>query len=389
MHQQQQPLPSPVQAQQNTMRQHQYLMQELQEQQMARHSDQLLRLQQQQQQLQQQQRSSHQQISTPPSGINLQGVVQDNALTGVYPSNTVMIQNKLTNLSASNASHQQQPPPQFMNNPFDPRPIADTNLEASPQPHPDDQFQPSERVVPFGGTGVRGSSSTTNSNSKAPSLKLPPGGRRGDMKREGSEQSLQVDSVFSAGSKGLDLGGNNKGMLGQLPGGDSSAMSLSIGDMGVVPEHSHPEESGGGAGDPLSLGQLTSLRNNTSSSKYKTAASLESSVMSLASLSIDDVGAESTSQQNADPSASSSKASRSHRRELRRLNSKDSIDPTSISKSSSDGNNSDLGQVMDMSMNTLGGVMSDFGDMSLAKIGTESFSNFFEETDRDLFVNNR
>jgi len=150
-------------------------------------------------------------------------------------------------------------------------------------------------------------------------------GRPKGMEREASEKSLKVDHIFSNGAKKYQ---DHQGSSAHL-----SIMSLSIGDMQTsLPEHAPATD----LTDPDDLAPLfnTSLR----------------------------VGG-------------------------RR-------DATSrLSSSVSTGFHSSLGHGMDMSVATLGDRLSDFGEVSIQRL-TEStadmsFSNVFEEKERDMYVNNQ
>ena len=360
------------------------------------HSEQFLQLQQQQRAQQ------HQQQIQQPTGMNLQGIPQDNVLGGMYsPQAASMMQNKMSNLTNNSGHYSPQQSPQqhqmqqggvgYGNNSKDSGMYMSrqmgVNLDAAPQPHPNDRFE-SERVMPS--SSQRNNSNNNNSiNKSLNTLKLPSRG----IKRESSENSIQVDNVFGGMNVNKSNNGNSNNPGNTLSGGDSSVMSLSIGDMGVVPEHSDT-----GDGDPLSLGNASSSKNaNGRYGNNKASPLLESSVMSLASLTIDDVDVQqpqnSSSNQQTPEAVGSTLTQRlrglhkpnnntsNNRPEIRRIPSND------YGNNNNSNQNSTGVEEMEMSVNTLGGVLSDFGDVSLARIGAESFSNFFEETDQELFVN--
>jgi hypothetical protein len=157
---------------------------------------------------------------------------------------------------------------------------------------------------------------------------LPARRRRAHMDRENSEKSLIMDNIFGGNNKQQDPSGhkdrfgNSSAML--------SVMSLSIGDM-QEPVTLHSVR------DQEEIDSLTPMFN--SSMRF---------------------GGE-----------------RPIRRVPRRTNS-------------GDGNSLDLAHVMDMSVATLGDRLSEFGDESMARMTSSqanmSFSNVFDETERDLYV---
>lgn len=148
------------------------------------------------------------------------------------------------------------------------------------------------------------------------------------MERQGSEKSLQVDSIFSNAS---------------------SSNSKSVGDD-------------------------TNARNNNSSAH-----------LSVMSLSISDMQSHDSNDgitpNDLAPMLNSS---------LRVGERKSSRPVASLRRNvSGDGNKCDLGHVMDISVATLGGL-SDFGEGSVTKMSDSqadmSFSNVFEETEREMLV---
>jgi hypothetical protein len=253
-----------------------------------------------------------------PSGMNVQG--GNNMLPGAGGGGYTeidIIQNKLLSLSQSQSQHS------TYNDHFEPRPI-DPSLVSIKSAPEEKEVNESERVVPL--------------LSRREPRKTP---NKRTFKREGSDSSLQVDTIFPASnvqSSSNQYQNNNNNL---------SVMSLSISEMNqgptdhynqqrAEPQHDHPQrtEPPHNAVQPEGL---TAMFNN------------------------------------------SMRFSGDRRKPAKRSGSNDE------ESSVKDYN-------LDMSVATLGDQMSEMGDMSYARMGGDSqanmsFSNVFEETERDLYVN--
>lgn len=216
----------------------------------------------------------------------------------------------------------------------------------------DDQYGESERVAPL-------------PSRKNPSLnKL---GKRGELKREGSENSLQVDSLFA----GIDnhkqgtnttlathIGATKSQNQPQHQNHGSSAhlslMSLSIGDMALSVGESNPSHSRND-GQP------------TPQAQPQPQPSLSSHL-------------ESNNNVNPDQLATRFNNSLRFGRHVQKNPPKRLGSGVEASVSGES-----VGQVMEMSVATLG--LSDAGEMSLARMSesqaTMSFSNVFEDVDTE------
>lgn len=247
-----------------------------------------------------------------PMNAGMAMPTQANLLGGQYPG--YQYQSKLTSLNEPEYGYVASAPP--------PSPRGQQLL---------DDHSESEQLAPL---PTRKRASTRNAN------------RRNEFKREGSEGSLQVDSLFS-GAKTHEHGDQNHarnyGSSAHL-----SLMSLSISDMqSTTSAPTEPPRVDPSVSDPKSSKNPDNLSNRFNNSLR-----------------------------------------------LGRNNSKTPPRRTA----SGDGHrlgheSSDLGHVMDMSVATLGDQLSQYGDMSIARMSESqanmSFSNVFEETDKELFVNQR
>lgn len=271
----------------------------------------------------------------PPNlghGNPMQGTQGNAALNGVYPPNNNAIQAKMNTLKS---------PAPFLSC-FDPRPLCPPQHVNMHQPQP-----PSNEKVETTESEYVGPLPTHHHHHRKSSMK-----RRSDLRREGSDHSLQADSLF-AGIKILGTGALNGTNHSKSHNGSSnhlsaiSGMSLSIGDMGADGSASLEAMSsldsvkGSSHADPLSLRFNNSLR---------------------------------LGQGGGTPGRQTSK-------------SKKVLDGSS-KYFGSESHASEMLGGMDMSVATLGDRMSDFGDMSSASQGNMSFSNVFEETD-NVLLNNR
>ena len=164
--------------------------------------------------------------------------------------------------------------------------------------------------------------------------------RRGDMEREGSEKSLKMDSVFAK-----EIAAEIKSGQPTSPqGSTASGMSISIGELGTdIIGDSKEEEDPMPPPKSLNAQELFEGEEN------------QDELVQLFDNSM--------------------RINRHHQK------------TSSPSKASVVGDGSDIGRVFDMSVATLGdsGVMYT-GDASLGMSLAESFSNVFDEVDKDLYV---
>jgi hypothetical protein len=305
-------------------------MQALQQQQ-QQHQQQMGQQQMNQQQINQQQMNQHQQQSLdqhsqhpgaprqvmPPSGMNVQG--SNNLLGGGYTEIDI-IQNKLLSLSQSQSQHS------TYHDQFEPRPIDPSLVAIKSPPEQKEEYveNESERIVPL---------PSRREPRKTPNKRI--------YRREGSDSSLQVDTIFSASnvqSSSSSQHQNNNNL---------SVMSLSMSEMNhgstdhynqhrTEPHHDHQQRAEPPTNDVQPEG-LTAMFN------------------------------------------SSMRLSGDRRKPVRRSGSND--EESSVKEFN-----------LDMSVATLGDHMSEMGEMSYARMGGDSqanmsFSNVFEETERDLYVN--
>jgi len=302
---------------------------------------QLQQLQRQQQQLQQQQQQLQQQQANnnfTASGMNLPAGPSIGALIGgggrYIQNNGVDVTSRVgsVNNGQSVAYASIQGPYDSISSPG----VDELNVKSEPH---DDKFD-MERVGPL----------------PAGPLPIRKGKRRADMKRENSDGSLQVDTIFTnksnesaPNSGGSGIGGIPTSATTSAKNHGSSAhlsiMSLSIGDMGIteIPSRSdhqqtqqpkqHPHDNNRTSTDALAARFNNSVRLSNMSGHRKTP--------------------------------------------LRRLGSGDG------SVHSRDG--AEIGG-FDMSVATLGDRLSELGDMSIARLADSeanmSFSNVFEDHER-------
>jgi hypothetical protein len=303
---------------QQQMNQQQMNQQQMNQQQLNQHQHN----QHQQQSLDQHsQHSQHPGAPRQPSGMNVQG--GNNLLPsgggGGYTEIDI-IQNKLLSLSQSQSQHS------TYHDQFEPRPIDPSLVAIKSPPEQKEEYveNESERIVPL--------------PSRREARKTP---NKRTYKREGSDSSLQVDTIFSASN--VQSGSSNQ----HQNNNNLSVMSLSISEMNhgstdqynqhrTEPHHDHQQRA-----EPPTNGVqpegLTAMFN------------------------------------------SSMRFSGERRKPVRRSGSND--EESSVK---------DLN--LDMSVATLGDHMSEMGEMSYARMGGDSqanmsFSNVFEETERDLYVN--
>jgi hypothetical protein len=335
--QQQQQLSQQQQMGQQQMGQQQMNQQQMKQQQMN---------QQQMNQHQQQSLDQHSQHSQhpgapmnrqamPQSGMNMQGSSHAQGSNnfaggggggGGYTEIDI-IQNKLMSLSQS----QQSP----YHDQFEPRPIDPSlvSIKSPPEQKEDYAEIEPERIVPL------------------PSRREPrtPKTNKRTYKREGSDSSLQVDTIFSAGNNNNVQSSNNQNQ-----------------------------------------------NNNTSNHNHKMAESHNLSVMSLSMSEMNHGSTDHYNQQQPhhdpqqqkvppviQPEGLTTMFNNSMRFGERRKPAKRSgsnVEDSSVKNLS-----------LDMSVATLGDHMSELGEMSYARMNDSqanmSFSNVFEETERDLYVN--
>jgi hypothetical protein len=307
---------------QQQMNQQQMNQQQMNQQQMNQHQQQSLDQQSQHSQHSQHPGVPHAQhpgAPRPPSGMNVQG--GNNMLPGAGGGGYTeidIIQNKLLSLSQSQSQHSPY------HDQFEPRPI-DPSLVAIKSAPEQKEENESERVVPL--------------PSRREPRKTP---NKRTYKREGSDSSLQVDTIFSASNVQSSSSNQNQSNNNNL-----SVMSLSISEMNhtpsdhynqqrAEPQHDHQQRTD----PPTNAVQpegLTAMFNN------------------------------------------SMRFSGDRRKPVKRSGSNEE-----------DSSVKDLN--LDMSVATLGDHMSEMGEMSYARMGGDSqanmsFSNVFEETERDLYVN--
>jgi hypothetical protein len=330
-------------------------LQQQQQQQQLMGQQQMNQQQMNQQQMNQQQMNQHQQQSLdqhsqhsqhpgaprqvmPPSGMNVQG--GNNLLSsggrGGYTEIDI-IQNKLLSLSQSQSQHStlSQSQHSTYHDQFEPRPIGIVPLPSRREPR-----------------------KTTNKR---------------NYKREGSDSSLQVDTIFPASN--LQSNSSNQ----HLNNNNLSVMSLSISEMNhgttdhynqhrAEPHRTEPPHNG------VQPGGLTAMFNSSmrfSGDRRKPVRRSGSN---------DEESLTSVKDLNWDMSvATLGDFSGDRRKPVRRSASND--EESSVK---------DLN--LDMSVATLGDHMSEMGEMSYAVMGGDSqanmsFSNVFEETERDLYVN--
>jgi hypothetical protein len=347
-------------------------MQSLQQQQQQLMNQQQMNQQQMnQQQMNQQQMNQHQQQSLdqhaqhpgaprqvmPPSGMNVQG---GNTLLPSGYREIDIIQNKLLSLSQSQSQHSTLSPSESQHSTyhdqFEPRPIDPSLVALKSPPEQKEEYveNESEGIVPL--------------PSRREPRKTP---NKRNYKREGSDSSLQVDTIFPASH--VQSNSSNQ----HLNNNNLSVMSLSISEMNhVSTDHYNPHRAEHHRTEPPHHGVqpegLTAMFNssmrfsgdrrkpvrrsgsNDEESSEK-GLNLDMSVATLGDLSGD------------------------RRKPVRRLGSND--EESTVKEFN-----------LDMSVATLGDHMSEMGEMSYAVMGGDSqanmsFSNVFEETERDLYVN--
>ncbi|KAL7575927.1 hypothetical protein ACA910_000726 [Epithemia clementina (nom. ined.)] len=291
------------------------------------------------QQMQQQQHSHQQQSRLGGSGFSNGFNAGSNISSGgLFQSNhgnhEISLQNKLASLTqmqqAMFAQQQQYQQKQHVDDDdeddddfeFEPRPIGPVG-DSMPMPLVTSSLT-NETVV------------TNESVGMAPQLRKAPARipRRGDLEREGSEKSLKMDTVFAK-----ELAGEIKsGQSTNLHGSNGSVMSISLGELG------HDIDS-------KDIEVMPPPKSLTSQELFEGAKNQDELVQMFDS-------------------------------SMRIKQQQKSSGP---SRSSGDG--SDIARVLDMSVATLGdsGVMYT-GDASLGMSFGESFSNVFEEVDKDLYV---
>lgn len=293
-----------------------------------------------QQQMNQQQMNQHQQESLdqhsqhsqhsgaarqvmPPSGMNAQGGNNMHAGGGGGGYTEIdIIQNKLLSLSQSQSQHS------TYHDQFEPRPI-DPNLVATKSPPEKEDYveNESERMAPL--------------PSRREPRKTP---NKRNYKREGSDSSLQVDTIFpnvqqSSSNQSHNNNANNANNL--------SVMSLSISEM----NHGSSDHNSQQRAEPHQDHQQRAEPPNNTVQPESLTAMFNNSM----------------------------RFSGERKKAVRRSGSNDE-------ESSVKGLN------LDMSVATLGDHMSEMGEMSYARMNEDSqanmsFSNVFEETERDLYVN--
>jgi hypothetical protein len=265
-----------------------------------------------------------------PSGMNLQGSALaqgSNMLSGGGGGYTEidMIQKKLLSLSQNSAYHDQfepRPIDQFEPRPIDPNMVSHNKPPPPPEKEAYVEVEP-ERIVPI------------------PTRREPRKPAKRTFKREGSDSSLQVDTIFSDKNNNAQSSSNNH-------------------------------------------------TNNTKSNKMA-----ESHNMSIMSLSVSDMNHGSTDIYN----SSSLDHQQPHHSSIQpeglatMFNNSMRFSGDRRKPVSRSGSNEEDSKCfnLDMSVATLGDHMSDMGEMSYARMhdsqANMSFSNVFEETERDLYVN--
>jgi hypothetical protein len=320
---------------QQQLNQQQLNQQQMNQQQM--NQQQMNQPQRNQQSLDQHSQHSMSRQVMPPSGMNLQGTALAqcrNMHPGGAYSGIDSLQNKLLTLSQHSAYHDQFEPRPIDRDQsqFEPRPISSSNGAIKYKPQEQEEYveiEP-ERLAPL-------PTRTRKITSKR------------SMKREGSDSSLQVDTIFSAGSNNVQSSNNNVN-------NNLSVMSLSISEMHTSmldPHHPAPHHQNHQQQQPQDHQQLSDL--------YHHPVQPEG-LSSMFNTSL--------------------RFSGERRRPAKRSGSGSNELDSSVNC-----------LTLDMSVATIGDRMSELGDMSYARMNDSqanmSFSNVFDETERDLYVNGR
>jgi hypothetical protein len=280
-----------------------------------------------------------------PSGMNLQGSALaqgSNMLPGGGGGYTEIdrIQKKLLSLS-QNSAYQDQFEPRPIDQ-FEPRPI-DPNMVSHNKPPPSEKEEFAEveveRIAPM------------------PTRREPRKPAKRTYKREGSDSSLQVDTIFSTDK-------------------NNNAQSSS-----------------------------SNNHNNNTKSSNQNHKMAESHNLSIMSLSVSDMNHGSTDHYNSTPHQQHDPQQRTepepHHSPVQpeglatMFNNSMRFSGDRRKPARRSGSNEEDSSVkcfnLDMSVATLGDHMSEMGDMSYARMNDSqanmSFSNVFEETERDLYVN--